>query len=72
MNKIDELKQLVDEARELMIAVGESSDVPIQFRQHAWLRKANEAVPLPQDPPVTKHQAYIKDIKLRRIKNKGY
>lgn len=35
-------KRLLREARELMLAQGESIDVPIQFRQHGWLNETNE------------------------------
>lgn len=40
--KIETMERLLKEARSLMIEVGESMDVPIQFRQHGWLKEVNE------------------------------
>lgn len=37
VTKAPEMYSLLDEARRLMVAVGESMDVPIQFDQHGWL-----------------------------------
>lgn len=41
-DEIEELRALVAEARRLILAVGESHDVPIQFHQHGWLLTANK------------------------------
>ena len=35
---------LIKEARELILAMGESTDVPIQFRQHGLLRMIQEEI----------------------------
>ncbi len=45
-----ELIDLLAEARDLIIAEGESMDITIQFPQHAWLRRVNEIVPTDHKP----------------------
>lgn len=37
----DELRRLLYEARDIIIAQGESIDVPLQHRQHGWLNEVN-------------------------------
>lgn len=43
------LKRLVAEARVLMLAEGESTDVEIQFPQHGWLMEVNGLFPMTED-----------------------
>lgn len=43
------LEELLREARRLILAEGESIDVPIQFAQHGWLRTVNELLPPDDD-----------------------
>lgn len=45
LRKPHELIELVTEARDLIIERGESTDVPLQFRQHGWLTKVNAILP---------------------------
>lgn len=42
------LRELLTEARRLMLAVGESTDVTIQFPQHGWLKSVNEILNKPR------------------------
>jgi len=53
MSKTKDLERLVVEARELMLLVGESDKVDIQFRQHRWLCEVNSAIPIPCKPTNT-------------------
>lgn len=46
-DEIEVLRGLVVEARQLMLAAGESTNVAIQLPQHGWLKTANEKVPWP-------------------------
>lgn len=39
------LEQLLVDARSLIIERGESTDVPLQFRQHGWLNRVNAILP---------------------------
>lgn len=43
--EIAALRNLVREARRLILAMGESMDVPVQFDQHGWLREADSLLP---------------------------
>lgn len=43
--KVKKMEGLLIEARELILAVGESDHVPIQFPQHGWLKEVNELLP---------------------------
>lgn len=39
------LEELLVEARDLILEMGESIDVPLQFRQHGWLNTVNDLIP---------------------------
>lgn len=39
------LEELLREARRLILAMGESTDVTIQFPQHGWLNTVNDLLP---------------------------
>ena len=42
--ELAEARGLLKEARGLIVERGESTDVPLQFRQHGWLKRANEII----------------------------
>ncbi len=43
--RVEQLERLVLEARALIVERGESMEVPLQFRQHRWLRECRECFP---------------------------
>lgn len=44
-SRLEILEKLVLEARALIVERGESMEVPLQFRQHRWLREVRECFP---------------------------
>lgn len=58
---LDELRSLVDSARLLIVEAGEATDWPLQMRQHAWLKTANDIMMDAPSVSVSEVDAFLRE-----------